>query len=600
VWPPVAVSDAAHAKLMVNSASPSIPAQRRSLGARVLTYTCWLATATALVAFVVLFDPTRNQLLIDGLWVLAMGLWVVEVRVQCPEGFLGVSWRWADAWPLLPLLVAFTAVWLPFYDNWRWAYTGDSLSVFFIGRGVAHNGLPINVLSVHGADNNFTYLFSITYNLLELVFAPTLWWHRVTKLVMCWISLVVIYAYFAYMLGRFQSAAIVLATITNSVWVWFSYIGYGLIDSYAFYFMTLLLGTMIWRAPERRGPWMLCGLLGGLSLFFTQTSWSAVIAVGAVLGVYALLTRRFAALAIYAVSFFIAATPILLQFHDFVEMAAKQTASIYEWRYMLRTFRTILTLPYEWSYVRIGVQGAFLRWPLGPLYLVGTVLGALALIPPLRRLLRLPTVVPVLVGMLLWDALLMTLTNHGYPEPSTKRVYNLIPVYVFFGLLPLFVVATWTARWKWAQWGIAGLTFLIIGAYAGANLRIVMYPQPKVYGINVFDGMIELRQRYPERRVVLFSTRPNMEKWVLGSESSFEDFYHLSDTVRVVAELSEAQLHAACDTPGLICFEPHFDPEFPRMVAPWQRCVKPFPLLNAEEVLCYACDLRECGVAAPQ
>src|SRR5262249_30669144 len=157
-------------------------------------------------------------------------------------------------------------------------------------------------------------------------------------------------------------------------------------------FVTLILGLKIWRDPDRLGLWMLCGLVGGTSLFFTQTAWSVVAITGAVLGVRGLLTRRFGALAVYGVSFLLVAIPILLQFHDFLHMTTHGALPVGEGAYLAHIFKAIFSLPYEWTRYNIGVQGAFLHWPLGPLYLVGTGLSLLALIPPLRRALRVPPV----------------------------------------------------------------------------------------------------------------------------------------------------------------------------------------------------------------
>ena len=101
------------------------------------------------------------------------------------------------------------------------------------------------------------------------------------------------------------------------------------------------------------------------------------------------------------------AVPILVQFEDFLHMTTHQARSVWEWRYLAHIFNAILLLPYQWSRYNIGVQGAFLRWPLGPLYLVGAGLSLLAIVPPVRRALRVPPVAVLLlpglaVGMCLY------------------------------------------------------------------------------------------------------------------------------------------------------------------------------------------------------
>src|SRR5207248_2558486 len=80
------------------------------------------------------FDPSRTQWAVDGAWALALVLWTVGTA----HGSAG--WRWPSAgalWPLGALLVLFAAAWLPFYDNWRWAFTGDSVTWFSVAAEAA-------------------------------------------------------------------------------------------------------------------------------------------------------------------------------------------------------------------------------------------------------------------------------------------------------------------------------------------------------------------------------------------------------------------------------------------------------------------------------
>ena len=63
--------------------------------------------------------------------------------------------------------------------------------------------------------------------------------------------------------------------------------------------------------------------------------------------------------------FLFAALPILLQLPDLLTMTVRQAHAVADMHYLERIFTTILLLPYDWDYCRIGVQGAFLRWPLG-------------------------------------------------------------------------------------------------------------------------------------------------------------------------------------------------------------------------------------------
>jgi hypothetical protein len=545
----------------------------------------------ALGLFCKLFNPAADQRWVDGLWLVAVLLWIVEVRHLAGGSLPPPRVAWADAWPIAVLILLLATVWLPFYNNWRWAYTSDSVAWFGAGAIPAVHGLSQNILSLRGVDNNFTYLHGLAFNSLLFVFGPTLFWHRVGKLIVSCLALTSIYAFFTRMVGRWWAAAVIVCVAFNSVWLWFSYVSYGHMDSYIFYFSTLILAHSIWRHPDRLGLWMLCGLVGGLSMFFTQTAWSAVIAVGLVLGVFAIVSRRFVPLAVYAVSFLLLVIPILLQFPDLLAMTTRQAKSIYDWDYLGRIFSAIMWLPYRSEINRMGVRGAFLRPPLGALYLIGLLVAALTLVPPVRRRLRLPVVVPLILGLLLWDTVLMTLTNNGYGQPSTKRCYNLIPLQVFLALLPLYAVHVRLAGWKWLGRGVIGITALAMGAYAVANLLLIIYPTFAWYGVNVFDAMIELRQRFPDRRVVLFSSRGEIVNELLRPDGLYTQSYHLGDTVTSQHQFTSEALQAACAAQAIICYEPKADATAMKaMVDPMRDRMREFPILNADEVRCFECE----------
>lgn len=554
--------------------------------------TIMLATATwaLLAAFAWLFQPGEPQWWVDGLWLGAVVVWVVVVRrLVSPPALL-------PAWPrpraaLLPgaLLLLFAACWLPFYDNWRWAYTGDSIAWFQTAAGTVTDGFHQNLLSVHGVDANFTYLHSLAFNALLFVFGPTLFWHRVGKLIVSCLSLAAIYTYFTMTIGRRWALAVLTCVATNYVWLWFSYISYGHMDTYIFYFLTLALATVIWRHPDHLGAWMMCGLVGGLSVFFTQTSWSAVAVVGLVLGVYALATRRLSAIAIYAVTFLVVASPILIQFPGLLDMTTRQARSIYEWNYLLRIFTLILRFPYDSGYHNIGVNHAVLRWPLGEMYFAGAGVAAVGIIGPLRRRLRIPAIAPLLLGLLLWDAVLMTLTNNGYGLPSTKRAFSLIPLQVFLALLPAFVAYAWVERWRWPRRVVGLLLVGAIGMYISRNVLLLVYPEPGIYGVNAYDGLIELRQRFPDKQVLFLTTR-DWYTQPLQEGGFFDRAYHLLDTVHLAAEVDEAAVQRACKRHLLLCYEPNSDREgFQPLLERNRERLKPFPLLNSVELACYQC-----------
>jgi hypothetical protein len=554
-----------------------------------LTYVRLGGVLASLGLFLWLFDAARNQLLVDGLWVVALILWAMEVKARSHGPLVGARPQWADVWPIAVILVIFSAAWLPFYDNWRWAYTGDSFGVFCSGYWLGKNGLKQNVLSVHGIDNAFTVLWGFTYNILMVLFGPTLFWHRCGQLIMSCLALTSIYTFFTLVLGRYWSVAIVLATAINYVWLWFTYVSYGKVDSFIFYFSTLTFATLIWRRPERLGAWMWCGVIAGLSLFFTPTAWPAVILVGLGLGIFGLATRRVGALAVYGISFVIIGLPVLRELPWFITMTRSQTAPVLKWGYVERIFRTILLLPYDSPLVTLGAQGAFLRWPLGPLYLAGLGLAALAAVPPLRRRLRLPSVAPVLLGLLLWDITLLSLTNKGYGQPSHKRAYNLIALQVFFALLPAYLLHAWSARRSWARATSVGIIALALAIYVGANLKLMMFPPAQMYGLNAFDGVIELRQRFPERHVFLITSREGLQH-AFEADGTYQLAYRLLDNLTFGHTFAESAIEQICREGALLCYEPAFDLErMQPLLARYQNVLTPFPLLNSIELVCYEC-----------
>lgn len=540
---------------------------------------------TFLVLFAVWFQPYASQWLVDGLWLAAIAIWVFEVKQVATTPLFGFKVSRQDVAPIAVLILLFACCWLPFYNNWRWAYTGDSLGEFGGVTNFAHT--PQNILSIHGVDDTTTWLHLLTYNSLMFVFGFTFFWHRVGNVIMSCLSLAAIYAYFTLVLGRWWALALTLCVVTNYVWLWFSYSSYEYIDSYMFYFLSLSLGQLIWWRPDRLGLWMLCGLVAGLSLFFSQPAWSAVAAVGLVLGIFALRTRRLTAVAIYGLSFLLIGLPIFLQ-----GMPGSRAAHvIFDWDYLSSIFLQILRLPYTSGFRHIGVFDGFLRWPLDRLYVVGVVAAGLAAVPPIRRLLRLPPIAPVLFALFFWDAMLLTLTNNGYGAPSSKRAYNLIPLQIFFGLIPLYAVYAWCKGQRVLRGLATAGTAVAMCAYAGGSFAVILYPTPGLYGSNSFDGLIELRQRHPDRKVVFLTSR-DVYRHAFVPNEFFNQAYHLADQVTVESDFSDAILEHACEGHSILCTEPTYQPDRFGRLSRNDGEFTPFKVLNSNSLVCFECNGR--------
>src|SRR6266542_1152830 len=133
---------------------------------RLLGYALPVGPLIALGLFVHWFEPFRVGWLVDGLWLLAQILWVLTIRISSGPIFPETRPSWLDLLPIAIILLVLVPTWLPFYDNWRWAYTGDSIAWYGIGWDVATHGLRQDILNLHGVDDNFTYLHCIAFNSL--------------------------------------------------------------------------------------------------------------------------------------------------------------------------------------------------------------------------------------------------------------------------------------------------------------------------------------------------------------------------------------------------------------------------------------------------
>lgn len=553
-----------------------------------------LAAVLFQFAFLQTFDWHEPQWT-DATWFAALASWVGAVLASSPRATEPLPWRRADFAPLVLLLLVFAACWLPFYDNWRWAFTGDGFGIYSVGYWFGKDGPIDSILSVRGIDNFYTRLWEVSYNWLMYVAEPTLWWHRVGQLLMALLALAAIHMFYTLVVGRWWAAAIVLATATNYVFVWISYISYQRTDSFVFYHLTLAGAVLLWRMPERLGGWLLCGLAGGLSLSFTPVVWGAVAWVGLIFGSIALLRGRIAALVVYAVSFALAATPILLEIPWLLEMLQTQSVAraagdqqvLPSAAYLWSIFAAIVMAPWDSHIYELGAAGAFLRFPLGHLYLAGLVVAAAAILPGVRRTARIPAAAPLLLGLLLSDALLFALTNKGYGLPSHKRFYNLVPLQIFFAILPLYVLAQWTAaRDRLRVVPIVAAASIACAAWIG--LTLIQNPRPHTYGHNVFDGLIEMRQRYPERRIVLLTTRP------LGEDLAPDGLLNLTygiggEHLRLAAKLDTRGLGTLCSDQVLFCHEVQHVGETANALLAADTRWRPVEVLNSFEIRCARC-----------
>jgi hypothetical protein len=341
---------------------------------------------------------------------------------------------------------------------------------------------------------------------------------------------------------------------------------------------------------------MMAGFTAGLSLFYTPSAWAGIGLMGMFLAVSGVVRRRFAAVAVAGVSAAIIAVPIIIEIPWMLEMVRMQTLPMNAERvsffpgfeYVWRIFKEIMLSPYFSVLDKLGVSGSFFRPPFTHTYLAGLAISYVALVPPLRRRLRIPAAVPALLALLVLDAFFLAMTNKGYGNVSHKRSYNLIPLQVFFAVLPYYVVYTRGAPRRLWRPAVMSLLAVSLLSYTALNLQAILYPHKAMYGGNLYDGMIELRQRYPKQEVVLFTTRDLHEPF--GKDSLFQYVYGILDNLTIERDFSVDTVDAVCRRGGLLCYEPNFDSQrFNPLIEQRRDILTEFEVLNSHEVFCYRC-----------
>jgi hypothetical protein len=256
--------------------------------------------------------------------------------------------------------------------------------------------------------------------------------------------------------------------------------------------------------------------------------------------------------------------------------------------YTYKIFREIMLAPYD-SYIdKLGVSGPFFQMPLGHAYLVGVAIAAIALIPWLRGKLRVPAATPALLALLVFDAMLLALSNKGYGNVSHKRSYNIIPLQMYFAILPFYVVYMLGSARRWWRLAVTGVTAVVLVFYGAMNARAIMNPHNGMYGVNIYDGLIQLRQTDPQRKIFVFTSRDFRE--ALAPDSMFQFVYHLMDNVTLTPQFTREEFERACTPGALLCYEPNFDMQrFQALVDAFANRLIKFEVVNSQELRCYEC-----------
>jgi hypothetical protein len=181
------------------------------------------------------------------------------------------------------------------------------------------------------------------------------------------------------------------------------------------------------------------------------------------------------------------------------------------------------------------------------------------------------------------------LTNKGYGQFSHKRSYNLLPLQIFFSFVPAVSLYAWTERWTWLRRATVGLVAAAMAIYAFTNFRLIINPPAEMYGGNVFDGLIEVRQRFPERRVFLVTSRDGVVE-NLSPDGLFQIAYRITDHLTIRRSFSDETIDEACAQHALICYQSNADQErMAPLLARHRARLKRLPLLNSYELACEDC-----------
>lgn len=563
----------------------------------------WLGAVFALaILFGVSFSAERQQPWVDAAWMLSLVLYVGGLRWRSGPFWPGMFTR-HDTLILAAIALVFGASWLPFWDDWRWAYTADSFPYLNAGYLWATRAETPNLLSAAGGiDDWLTWTQSAFFNWPMLVFEPTFFWHRVGKFLISLQALMAIFVFFRVAVDRWWATILVLLVASNYNWLWMSHVSYEHVDSQVFAYLALAAAAALWADPRRDSAWALLGAVAGLSLLFSRIAWGEIAALG-VLALW-LASRRAAwrGLLVCGGAFLLAALPTLLQIPSLYAGFAR-AAGIEQERvgagFLAHIAGSLLRWPYDQPRYSAGLHGPLLCFPMGMAYVIGALIAALALVPAVARRLRIPRLAPRLGLLLLWDIALLALANGRYPEPSQNRVYHLFPLQLFLACVPLLVAEQWAGSRPTARRVVRGVTVAALAVYLAANVHILVNPHRRSLGQNLQDGLVEITQRVGSP-IVLFTPRfevveviQSRQLWKMGSYARMEmgvnTAYELQDKVAISNDYSVAGLREACAYSAIVCYE-LFDNEAQGFVALLDSVPhETYPVLNSDEMDCIRC-----------
>jgi hypothetical protein len=283
--------------------NPRTPASGQSAGVR---FAWWRWGALALVIaclgyFFAFFEEWRWQPTVDLAWLVASVAWITAFWRQDSSDTSGATRVPQPYW----FYALYALCLLPYCTNWRWTMAGDTLNWLFMGMAIADHGHTKSLLSARGPDQ-FGYLQMNLHNFFMFAVSPTIFWHRVGKIVVAVAAAASIYTVFARLVRPTFGLLVTACTVSCSVWIVYTHTPFPYYDGIAGGFALLATALWVQRDPHSRHAWLILGALSGFLLFLTMNGWFMALCVWFWLGTVALRDRR------HVSSFLLAATTGLI------------------------------------------------------------------------------------------------------------------------------------------------------------------------------------------------------------------------------------------------------------------------------------------------
>lgn len=467
--------------------------------------------AVASLYFVANFDPGVFRPAVDAAWLLASMAWFSAFwRADKPS-------QPAVGHPLW-MYALYVAALLPFTNDWRWVMAADTHSYAFMGIGVADHGPYKSLLSVDGPDQ-FGYLQMNLDHIFMYIFSPTAFWSRIGKITVATLTMAAIFTVMARLVTRPFGMLVALCSASCSTWIVYTYGHFPFLNGIAAGYALVAIALWVRRDFDSRRAWMALGGLSGFMLFLTPNGWFMAPFVWTWLGIIALARRNVLNVFLGLATTVVVGLPMLLQWGggEGGQLFSLVGDPEYTWAKVWSFFVQAATYPYASQVYDAGGFGPQLpqgfRW----------IFVASVLITPLFAK-RFPGS-RFMFLLLLWNVVVVALTQGPYAGVSVKRALILIPMATYFVFIPF---------WRYLR--SIPLVLAIAGVWAALGVSDLLYNMaPGRTGYTIVDGAMEAYQRFgPD--VCLYLHDGRSENFKEGSSlNRFYSFWpsmHLTDDPR--------------------------------------------------------------------